>query len=348
MLLMLFSRLTVAAILENTLPDAPPTTTPSDTPAWPPAPPPPPTPTPPTPIGPVPTNSADYFRNGVARLKQGEIASDPTERLAHFQAAREHFQAAAVLAPNDYLAHALWCQTLQVLVRELPNSEARATVAAEAHRLYAVTAKLPGADWRLHNEWGRFLSLAAERVASPTDRPRLLTEAATHFANALRQAAADTDRALIHIARAQHFATVARLAAGPDEKLAALQKACEAAAAAHAASPVMLAAEDDQAWAEALLERWRLSNDRALLAEALTRYRQAAAKSPREVPIGIGLARVLCLAGELDAALQTLRALRELPGFESAREQLEREPDWAPLRERAEFRALFTGLASAP
>ena len=348
MLLMLFSRLTVAAILENTWPDSPSTTVPSDTLAWPPAPPPPPTPSPPAPTAPPTPSSADYFRTGVAQLKRGEIASDPAERLTRFQAAREHFQAAAVLAPNDYLAHALWCQTLQVLVRELPDSETRAAVAAEAHRLYAVTAKLPDADWRLHNEWGRFLSLAAERAVSPADRPRLLAEAATRFADALRQATTDTDRALVHIARAQHFAARARLATEPTEKLAALQNACEAAAAAHAASPVMLAAEDDQAWAEALLERWRLSNDRALLAEALTRYRQAVAKSPREVPIGIGLARVLCLAGEPGAALETLRTLRDLPGFESAREQLEREPDWAPLRERAEFRALFTGLASAP
>lgn len=265
-----------------------------------------------------------HYQEGYRLLKQAEQGLTPADRIAGLQAATEELKAAVAANPNHYLSQALLAQTLFGLARETGDPR----LASEARGHFAAAARLPEADWRIFNAYGRFLLYIAQDADT-------LREARQQFETSLGLARWNNDKSTINNLYGQCLYRLATTAGTDDERRAYLKECIERLESATKQLP---AATDPLALrilGSALLESGQAQRALPVLQEALGN----AASNPET---HYALARVYAALENEPAALNELQTSLQLGLATNLIAQAEQDAFFASMRSQPAFRQLIT------
>lgn len=288
-----------------------------------------------------PSTAADiHYQEGYRLLKQAEQGATASERIAGLQSTARELRAAIALRPDYYLARALLAQTLFGLTRELTDPAARQQTIDQTWEQFSAAAKLPEADWRIFNAWGRFLTFIAPGT---TDRLAVLQEARQLFERALSLARWSNEKSAVNVLYGQCFYNLALATPASAPKRQYLTEASERLKSATKELPFANDVTALRTLGDAMAELGRLDRDPATIRQATVPLESALALAARNPETHYSIARVHALLQENDEAVNQLRQSLEI-GVTNLAAMAQDDPAFADLRDRQDFRqALTTG-----
>ncbi len=283
-----------------------------------------------------------HMQAGFALMQLGFEAGEVNQRFARWQAATERFSRAVELRPHDKTARVYWSEAL-VQIGDLPLEPATrlACYQGAVEQCRQAVAVAPE-DWELYNKWGAILSTKLSPFAgTEATRSGLFREAAGLFSNAVHRAKFSGDLATLHLNWAAALVEAARFEPDCDAKRRLLAQAVEKFERAARSQPN--AAPIYTAWGHALVDQWRLSNQRNDLREAIDKFQTSLAMAKDDPAVLYSLAVAYALLDSRLMALQQLQQCFRRDSRQEYRRQAASDRDFDNLRADPTFQALIRG-----
>jgi tetratricopeptide (TPR) repeat protein len=270
-----------------------------------------------------------------------ERAAMPALAADFLGKAQAEYAAAAKLAPGNYKAHLGLATCLQQLTRLARTDADRAILIRGADDEFAQTAKLPDADWRLYQEWGRFLLQDVYPVASDDNaRANVLAASRKVFEDGLKSAAFSGDRGLLQADLGTCLVLLARVSPHASRE-DLYRKAIDCFDSVSKIEAVPNPGRMLGLWGMAALEIAKLNSSRLQARLAIERFQAALDKDPKQLDIRYNLASAYAFLGEPAQAIRHLRLCLADDNGGLYWRAAAADPDLFPLRREPAFNALF-------
>lgn len=287
-------------------------------------------------------SAEEHFAAGLTLQKQSEKAESPAAVVRGYEQAIAQFRSATQLRPEFYQAHARWSFCLLGLALSTAEPLQRWQYVQAACERFAIASRCPDGDWQICRDWADMLGSRVDRLAvDATQRRAVLTEAQKACSAGLPLTRFAAQRAVLKYYDAHISEMLAEASTEPAEKRALYERAVAGFQTAVAERTTETPPAIHNQWAVCLMQLGKLTDNRQLLRQAVTRYQTALELDPQNANTHYNLGCAYTLLGQPEEAIRSLRRSLELDGRESNRNAIQQDPDLSTLRSRRDFHALL-------